>query len=249
MRIGPVRGEPPPATLKVTANLDAGWRNAMTLALTGAQVAEKARFAAAAVWAGVPGGRAGFAETAEDLSGDLTGDGMAYLRLAVRGDDEHGGRPGLLGRRRRDQPLELSRHLLHLGTSGAQGVARYWPTTVGRRRGHAAYRVRRPIGHAATARCLHRRGRPGDHGGGRRAGPGGRTRDGETGDRVAVPLWVLVGARSGDKGGDANVGVWADDDAVADWLQRGFSVEAFKAVLPEVERSGSAGTRSPTCGR
>src|SRR6202042_3899508 len=45
VRIAPVRGEAPPDTLKVTANLDAGWRNAMTLALTGAQVAEKARFA------------------------------------------------------------------------------------------------------------------------------------------------------------------------------------------------------------
>ena len=35
VRIAPVRGEAPPATLKVTANLHAGWRNAMTLALTG----------------------------------------------------------------------------------------------------------------------------------------------------------------------------------------------------------------------
>lgn len=52
---------------------------------------------------------------------------------------------------------------------------------------------------------------------------------------VRVPLWVLIGARSGDKGGDANVGVWADDDAVAAWLQRDFSVEAFRAALPEVE--------------
>ena len=58
VRIAPVRGEAPPATLKVTANLDAGWRNAMTLALTGAQVVEKARFAADTVWAGIPGGRA-----------------------------------------------------------------------------------------------------------------------------------------------------------------------------------------------
>ena len=56
VRISGVRGEPPPPTMKVTANLDAGWRNAMTLAITGAQVEEKARRAAAAVWAGVPGG-------------------------------------------------------------------------------------------------------------------------------------------------------------------------------------------------
>ena len=50
-----------------------------------------------------------------------------------------------------------------------------------------------------------------------------------------VPLWVLVGARSGDKGGDANVGLWADDDAVASWLQQAFSVALLKALLPEVE--------------
>ena len=43
VRISGVRGEPPPRRLKVTANLDAGWRNAMTLAITGALVEEKAR--------------------------------------------------------------------------------------------------------------------------------------------------------------------------------------------------------------
>ena len=130
VRIAPVRGEAPPDTLKVTANLDAGWRNAMTLALTGAQVAEKARFAAEAVWAGISGGQAGFAETAEDLSGDLTGGGMAYLRLAVRGDDEKA-----VGRAFSGAVIETSLSS-YPGTfftsapSGAQGVARYWPTTV-----------------------------------------------------------------------------------------------------------------------
>jgi hypothetical protein len=130
VRIAPVRGEAPPATLKVTANLHAGWRNAMTLALTGAQPAEKARFAAETVWSGVPGGRDGFAETAEDLSGDLTGGGMAYLRLAVRGDDEQA-----VGRAFSGAVIETSLSS-YPGTfftsapSGAQGVARYWPTTV-----------------------------------------------------------------------------------------------------------------------
>lgn len=54
------------------------------------------------------------------------------------------------------------------------------------------------------------------------------------GDTVEVPLWVLIGARSGDKGGDANVGLWADDDAVAEWLHESFSVEVFRTLLPEV---------------
>src|SRR6185312_9829056 len=130
VRIAGVGGEAPPSTLKVTANLDAGWRNSMTLALTGAQVADKARFAAEAVWAGIPGGRGAFAETAEDLTGDLTGGGMAYLRLAVRGDDERA-----VGRAFSGAVVETSLSS-YPGTfftsapSGAQGVARYWPTTV-----------------------------------------------------------------------------------------------------------------------
>ena len=232
VRIAPVRGEAPPATLKVTANLHAGWRNAMTLALTGAQPAEKARFAAETVWAGIPGGRDGFAETAEDLSGDLSGGGMAYLRLAVRGDDEQ-----QVGRAFSGAVVETSLSS-YPGTfftsapSGAQGVARYWPTTVGA----AAVTPRiqcdgravpatplLPFDHRPTDDVAEPEPEPFDP----PAAPAG--------DTVVVPLWVLVGARSGDKGGDANIGLWADDDAVAAWLQRELSTARLKELLPEVE--------------
>jgi hypothetical protein len=228
VRISGVRGEPPPSTLKVTANLDAGWRNAMTLAITGAQAAAKARFAADAVWAGMPGGRAAFAEAAEDLSGDLSGAGLAYLRLAVRGDDEQ-----KVGRAFSGAVVETSLSS-YPGTfftsapSGAQGVARYWPTTV------AASAVTPRIecdGHevAVTPSAAPApRAAP--------EPPAARAPDrppeAAPGD-VEVPLWILVGARSGDKGGDANVGVWADGEEVASWLLRCFSTEAFRAALPE----------------
>jgi Acyclic terpene utilisation family protein AtuA len=230
VRLAGVRGEPPPDTLKVTANLDAGWRNSMTLALTGAQVVEKARFAAAAVWAGIPGGRAVFAETAEDLSGDLSGGGMAYLRLAVRGDDEPA-----VGRAFSGAVVETSLSS-YPGTfftsapSGAQGVARYWPTTVATTAVTPYLEVDGrmvPVtsptaaGAGVDGRSIVEKGEPG-----RRVQPRGAT--------VRVPLWALVGARSGDKGGDANVGVWADDDAIAGWLQRDFTTDAFKVLLPEV---------------
>ncbi len=235
--IAGVRGELPPATLKVTANLNAGWRNSMTLALTGAQVADKARFAADAVWAGIPGGRAAFAESAEDLSGDLTGGGMSYLRLAVRDDDEQA-----VGRAFSGAVVETSLSS-YPGTfftsapSGAQAVARYWPTTV------AAAAVAPRIecdGQEVPATPL-RTGADGTDAlapltpgpaaaSAEKAGTGPATED-----LKRVPLWVLVGARSGDKGGDANVGLWADEDAVAAWLSEHFTVEAFKALLPEVE--------------
>ena len=50
---------------------------------------------------------------------------------------------------------------------------------------------------------------------------------------ITVPLWVLVGGRAGDKGGDANVGLWADSEPVAEWLTERFGVAQFKAALPE----------------
>ena len=229
VRIAGVRGEPPPPTLKVTANLDAGWRNSMTLALTGARVAEKARFAADAVWSGIPGGRGAFAETAEDLSGDLTGGGMAYLRLAVRGDDER-----VVGRAFSGAVVETSLSS-YPGTfftsapSGAQGVARYWPTTV------AAAAVEPHIecdGRAVAATAptgVQRVVDPASI-----AGPEGTDAMPAGTDLVRVPLWVLIGARSGDKGGDANVGVWADEEAVAAFIGQHLSTEVFKALLPEV---------------
>ncbi len=238
VRISAVRGEPPPPTLKVTANLNAGWRNSMTLALTGARVADKARFAADAVWAGIPGGRAAFAESAEDLSGDLTGGGLAYLRLAVRGDDEQA-----VGRAFSGAVVETSLSS-YPGTfftsapSGAQAVARYWPTTVAT----AAVAPRIECDGEEVPATPHL-AEPGGAGAVPAATPGrasGRAeRTGAAGpateDLMRLPLWVLVGARSGDKGGDANVGVWADEDVVAAWLAERFTVDAFRTLLPEVE--------------
>lgn len=232
VRVAGVRGEPPPRTLKVTANLDAGYRNSMTLALTGAQVAEKARFAADAVWAGIPGGRGAFAETAEDLSGDLTGGGMAYLRLAVRGDDEHA-----VGRAFSGAVVETSLSS-YPGTfftsapSGAQGVARYWPTTVSvsavtpliECEGVAIH----PTTPSPTAAVA---GEPLAPLPDLRAAA--RSDEGP-GEMIRVSLGLLLGARSGDKGADANLGVWADEDGVAKWLQSEFTTEALRALLPEV---------------
>ncbi|MEU8260988.1 acyclic terpene utilization AtuA family protein [Micromonospora sp. NPDC048999] len=46
-------------------------------------------------------------------------------------------------------------------------------------------------------------------------------------------LGELVGARSGDKGGDANLGVWARTDATWAWLRGWLTVERLAELLPE----------------
>jgi hypothetical protein len=42
-------------------------------------------------------------------------------------------------------------------------------------------------------------------------------------------------ARSGDKGGNCNLGVWVSDPAAWPWLQRSLSTAALRALLPEVK--------------
>jgi hypothetical protein len=50
---------------------------------------------------------------------------------------------------------------------------------------------------------------------------------------MRVPLGRVAGARSGDKAGNANVGVWVDSDAAYTWLASTLTVECFKSLLPE----------------
>jgi hypothetical protein len=50
-----------------------------------------------------------------------------------------------------------------------------------------------------------------------------------------VTLGDILGARSGDKGGDANLGVWARTDAVYAWLRQELTADALRGLLPETE--------------
>ncbi|MEU4208444.1 acyclic terpene utilization AtuA family protein [Streptomyces sp. NPDC026206] len=56
-----------------------------------------------------------------------------------------------------------------------------------------------------------------------------------------APLGLVAGARSGDKGGSANVGVWVRDDDAWRWLAHTLTVERFRQLLPET--AGFAVTR------
>jgi hypothetical protein len=48
-----------------------------------------------------------------------------------------------------------------------------------------------------------------------------------------MPLGAIAGARSGDKGGNANVGVWVRTDATYNWLASFLDVAMFQQLLPE----------------
>ncbi len=48
-----------------------------------------------------------------------------------------------------------------------------------------------------------------------------------------MPLGTVIGARSGDKGGNANVGLWARSPAGYAWLRTELTTERLRRLLPE----------------
>ncbi|MEV4604675.1 hypothetical protein AB0K15_45885 [Amycolatopsis sp. NPDC049253] len=48
-----------------------------------------------------------------------------------------------------------------------------------------------------------------------------------------VPLGEVAGARPGDKGGSANIGLWTRTGAEYEWLRRYLDETRFRAMLPE----------------
>jgi len=54
-----------------------------------------------------------------------------------------------------------------------------------------------------------------------------------SGPTVDRPLGALVGTRSGDKGGDANVGVFVRTDDAWPWLDAFLTVDRLRELLPE----------------
>ncbi|MFD9339143.1 acyclic terpene utilization AtuA family protein, partial [Streptomyces sp. NPDC060028] len=78
-------------------------------------------------------------------------------------------------------------------------------------------------------------------------GSGGGAPEGVRGEAPVptrrAPLGAVAGARSGDKGGDANVGLWVETDAAWRWLQATLTTDTFRTLLPET--SGLPVTRHP----
>ncbi len=60
-----------------------------------------------------------------------------------------------------------------------------------------------------------------------------------------LPLGTLAGARSGDKGGNANVGLWVRDDAAYPWLAALITEDTVRRLLPETAALPVRITRLP----
>jgi hypothetical protein len=234
------RGERPPETLRVAINYMAGYRNAVSFFFAGLNVPEKIAVAQDALWELVPGGRSEFDEIAVDVVGTVDGEGSAAglveLRIGVLGRDEAVVGRGFSGAAVQTALSSYPGCHLAAPPGAASEVGVLWPTSVGRGRVRqwvtiAGERTDVPdmsatdAGPETTNHSLSPRWSDDtlDEGQGYADEP-----------TAILPIGRVAGARSGDKGGSANLGVWARTDVAYEWLRRYLTVEALALLLPDV---------------
>ncbi|WP_082680896.1 acyclic terpene utilization AtuA family protein [Mycolicibacterium novocastrense] len=228
VRICGVRGEPPPPALKVSLNSIGGFRNEMTLVLTGLDIEAKAELVRRQLEAALTVKPAQLEWTlarTDHLDADTEETASALLRCVVRDPD-----PDNVGR-------QFSSAAVELALASYPGFHATSPPGQGQVYGvfKPAFVPAAEVPHAAV------------HADGSRVEipPAGDTLElapvppaalpeplafGET---RRAPLGLIAGARSGDKGGSANIGVWVRTDPQWRWLSHMLTIDKLRELLPE----------------
>jgi len=231
VRVSGSTGSPPPSTLKVAMNYVGGYRNSMTMVLTGLDIEDKAAWAVEELF-GLLGGREQFDDVDVQLlrydkaDPASMAEATAHLRVTVK------------DRERAKVDRAFSNAVVELYVAGYPGFHTtsppssasefgvYWPTLVPAQLVEHivvhADGTRETIPHSSSADVAVTVPSPQKPHGGTDFGPVTRR-----------PLGDVVAARSGDKGGNANVGVWTDTDERWEWLRQHLTVDRFRELVGE----------------
>jgi hypothetical protein len=235
VRIGGVRGEPPPATLKVAVNEHGGYRNTIAVALTGLDVEAKARLVEEAFWAACPYGPGDFASVRSrlvrtDKADPATNEeAVAVWRLTLKDPDER-----KVGRAVSGAMVEMALSTipgffgLGGGPSSGQPYGVYRPAAI-----PAALVPQQVTVLGGTATVVESVAPAAGAVGSVVVPAPGPDVNPPGGLTVRRPLGLVAGARSGDKGGDANLGVFTRSDVAWAWLDGFLTVDRLRELLPE----------------
>ena len=230
VRVSGTRGSNPPPTHKVCINTADGYRTGVEMLLTGLDIEAKAEVFTDTLFDAL-GGREQFKDVdiqllrTDKADPQSNEEAQASLRISVRSDD-----PNVAGKGFSQKQVELA--LANIPGFTGRGamptgpVIAYWPALVDSK--HLVERVhvdgeridvvpssqldlpekyyqQQPVTLSPV--------------------PGGPTQ--------RVPFGRFFGTRSGDKGGCANVGVWARTDAAYAFLFEYLTVEQLKTLMPD----------------
>ena len=223
-----VRGEPPPPTLKVSLNTIGGFRNSMTFVLTGLDIDAKAELVRRQLEAGLTVKPAELEWTlarTDHPDAATEESASALLRCVVRDPD-----PANVGRQFSSAAVELAlaSYPGFTPTSPPGDGQVYGVFTAGSvpadKVPHVAVHAdggRTEIGAAAETLEL------------APVAPFALPVPLPFGETRRLPLGVIAGARSGDKGGNANVGLWVRTEVQWRWLAHALGVDKLRELLPE----------------
>lgn len=230
VEISSARGEPAPAHAKALLTFSGGYRNAMTVAITGANRHAKAELAQRAVWAQLPGGRDRFAETLVEVVGagldSNAPDDQSYLRISVADPTA-----ATVGREFSSAVVATalaSYPGLYLTTPPGPATEYMvgWPTLidVSHLRPRALLGEDRP----AVAVPTHRQPLKKDQ-----IRAASFERHPAASDLTTIEVGAYLGARSGDKGGNANLGLWVREERHLPLLDHLTDPHRLAGLLPE----------------
>jgi hypothetical protein len=233
VRISGAKGEAPPSTLKVAMNEIGGYRKDLSVALTGLDIEEKARLVDEAFWRACPLSPEVFESVTTKLirtdKADPTTneEAVATWRLTLKDPDER-----KVGRAVADAVVELALSTVPgffipgSGPSAGSPYGVYRPAAVPSNLVPQYVTVlggeRTAIDSVAPATAVHV------------VPDEGSLVDPPEGPTSLTALGHLFGTRSGDKGGNANLGIFARSDAAFAWLDDYLSVAELRRLLPEV---------------
>jgi hypothetical protein len=233
VRIRGTRGSAPSGSLKVAINYAGGFRNTMTLVLTGLDIESKAASAQAELFDAL-GGKERFDEVDVQLlrfdrpDAPTNVQATAHLQITVKDKDKE-----LAGRQFSGAAVGMflggyaGFHTTTPPTDATEfGV--YWPALI-----PADLVTQRVVLPDGTSVVVHHTAA-----GEVAAVPGAIAHEtpelpADAANTVRAPLGLVSGARSGDKGGNANVGLWTATGEQYAWLRSYLSVRRFRQLLPE----------------
>ncbi|MBL6894472.1 MAG: DUF1446 domain-containing protein [Porticoccaceae bacterium] len=226
--ISGVRGEPGPDTLKVSMNYNGGWRTVSSMALTGLDIQEKANLYERALWAQFPEGKDSFDEVKVELIPGVSDprnneEHVHELRIVVKSSD-----PKLAGKAFFRAAIELGLAnypgtCVLPGSSQAFGVC--WPTLIPAKLVTQRLHMGDEVIEISCVPCKDPAKPVKSRSGPSLSVPGGPSR--------RAPLGLVYGARSGDKAGSANVGIFARSDEAWAWLEKNLTIEKLQELMPE----------------
>ncbi len=243
VRVSGAVGESPPPALKVATNSVGGFRNSVSLGLVGLDISQKAELCEAVFWDAYPFTRDDVDDVSivlsrtEHVDPSTNDQATATWTITVKDPDAE-----KVGRAFSDAVFQTAlasipgMHSLSGGPKAAEPFGVFQAARVDREQvpsivtvldgdelvvpSHAVMGVLAEVDVPPTAPFA-------------------------PGSTSPMPLGAIIGARSGDKGGDANLGLFARTDDAWLWLDATLSVEWLRELLPETDGLHIARYRLP----